>query len=205
MSYEPTEWKDLLVSNPDRYDVTDNGDGTMTIVPVWVNNEGEVIQKGTPVNAANLNKIEQGLKGIADDLDEHKAEIASEENLGHIKIGTGLTIEEDGTLSASHEIPYVTGTYTGDDVVQRVINLGFRPSAVLVFSRQGLVSQSQDAISGGLVVDSTGGNIAGPSLSRVSIDLIESGFRVYNYTTIPRVTANSSEDVLNPYRYIAFK
>lgn len=56
MSYEPINWKDRIVEKPRTYHVQNNPDGTITLIPA----PGTVVQEGTPVNAANLNKIEQG-------------------------------------------------------------------------------------------------------------------------------------------------
>ena len=70
MSYTPTEWKDHIVQHPNRYRITDRGDGTVDIVP----EQGQVIQQGTPVDAQRLNKIEQGIKDAHDEIASHKAE-----------------------------------------------------------------------------------------------------------------------------------
>lgn len=58
MVYDPTIWKDRIVENPKTYTIQDNVDGTITLVPA----PGVVTEEGTPVSAANLNKLEQGLK-----------------------------------------------------------------------------------------------------------------------------------------------
>lgn len=51
---QPINWKDHVVQYPNRYKVTQNGDGTETAEKV----PGEVIQQGTPMNAANFNNID---------------------------------------------------------------------------------------------------------------------------------------------------
>ena len=51
------EFKDRIVEFPRRYAVTDNGDGTKTLTPF----PGEITEEGTPVNAANLNKLKDGI------------------------------------------------------------------------------------------------------------------------------------------------
>ena len=58
MAYEPTIWKDRVVEKPRTFNIINNPDGTVTLVPA----PGVVVEEGTPVNAANLNKLEQGLK-----------------------------------------------------------------------------------------------------------------------------------------------
>ena len=57
MAYEKTEWKDQDVENPRTYSVRQNLDGTVTLLDAF----GEVREIGTPVNAENLNKMEQGI------------------------------------------------------------------------------------------------------------------------------------------------
>ena len=57
MVYTPTVWKDRDVQNPRTYSVRENEDGTVTLFDA----PGEIYEQGTPVNAANLNKIEEEL------------------------------------------------------------------------------------------------------------------------------------------------
>jgi hypothetical protein len=62
LSYNPTNWQDRVVEHPRRFEVQNNPDGTVTLIP----KPGAVLQEGTPVNAANMNKLEQGLKADID-------------------------------------------------------------------------------------------------------------------------------------------
>lgn len=61
MAYERTVWRDHIVARPRTYTMVQNEDGTVTLTPAY----GAVSQQGTPVNAANLNKLEEA----AEDLD----------------------------------------------------------------------------------------------------------------------------------------
>ena len=61
MAYERTVWRDHIVARPRTYTMIQNEDGTVTLTPAY----GAVSQQGTPVNAANLNKLEMA----AADLD----------------------------------------------------------------------------------------------------------------------------------------
>lgn len=72
MAYEPTLWKDRAVEKPRTYTLQNNPDGTVTLVP----SPGTIVEVGTPVNANNLNKLEQGLKTheAEDATDAHKPE-----------------------------------------------------------------------------------------------------------------------------------
>lgn len=58
MSYQPTEWRDRAVQRPRTYQVTNNPDGTITLVP----EPGLITEPGTPMNAARLNNIESGIE-----------------------------------------------------------------------------------------------------------------------------------------------
>lgn len=72
MAYVPTVWKNREVERPRTFTIQDNGDGTVTLIPA----EGQVIEPGTPIIAANMNKIEQGI------VDAH-------ENAGKVKSVNG--------------------------------------------------------------------------------------------------------------------
>ena len=65
MSKIDIEFKDRIVEFPNRYSLTDNGDGTKTLTPF----PGEVTEEGTPVNAANLNEIVEKHNGLDDMVD----------------------------------------------------------------------------------------------------------------------------------------
>ena len=58
--YIKTEWTNREVEKPRTYIMTDNGDGTITLTP----SEGQVFAPGTPLDATNLNKIEDGIEYI---------------------------------------------------------------------------------------------------------------------------------------------
>lgn len=55
--YEPKLWQDHVTEFEDRYTENVNDDGTITHIPV----EGEILQQGTPQNAANFNHMEDGI------------------------------------------------------------------------------------------------------------------------------------------------
>jgi hypothetical protein len=54
MAYIPTVWENREVERPRTYIMTENADGTVTLTP----SEGTVFAAGTPLDAANLNKLE---------------------------------------------------------------------------------------------------------------------------------------------------
>lgn len=70
------EVKDHLVANPDKYTMTTNPDGTVTLRPTWVDNPAEVLQEGTPVNAAFLAKIPEAIDAIDEKVTTQLADTA---------------------------------------------------------------------------------------------------------------------------------
>ena len=89
----------------------------------------------------------------------------------------------------------VMGTYTGNDIATRTINLGFTPSAVLLLTQKGEVSNGV----GGLAL-----NGYGVILNTYPILTINSnGFVVYYDPGTPKQYSNYSAQ--NVYRYIALK
>lgn len=72
MAYKKTLWKDRVVEKPNTYRSVENPDGTITLYPIT----GQVIEKGTPVSAANLNKIENGIVELNEQLDNKASEVA---------------------------------------------------------------------------------------------------------------------------------
>ena len=77
MAYQKTVWVDQNVEKPRTYIVRDNGDNTVTLLDAF----GTVREIGTPVNAANMNHIENGIKEI-DDTAVHKT---GDETIGGTK------------------------------------------------------------------------------------------------------------------------
>ena len=60
--YAWKQWQDHVTEFPDRYRETPNSDGTITHTP----DEGDVIQQGTPQNAANFNHMEDGISNAGE-------------------------------------------------------------------------------------------------------------------------------------------
>lgn len=65
MAYAKTVWKNRIVEKPGTGTLQQNADGTVTFIA----KEGNIIEAGTPVNAENMNKIE-------DTLAAHDAQLA---------------------------------------------------------------------------------------------------------------------------------
>lgn len=86
MAYKKTLWKDRVVEKPNTYRSVENPDGTITLYPIT----GQVIEKGTPVSAANLNKIENGIVELNEQLDNK----AYKSTVGSSKGIVNLTFDE---------------------------------------------------------------------------------------------------------------
>lgn len=67
MVYEPTEWKNREVEKPRTFNIQNNEDGTVTLLPA----EGIITEPGTPVTAVLMNKIEQGLVEVSEGLENY--------------------------------------------------------------------------------------------------------------------------------------
>jgi len=92
MAYTPTQWKDRVVEKPRTYRMQDNGDGTITLIP----EPGTIYEPGTPVNATNLNKIENGLQaaaatadGAASAISTHASRTDNPHNVTKQQVGLG--------------------------------------------------------------------------------------------------------------------
>ena len=76
----------------------------------------------------------------------------------------------------------IAGTYTGDGTEDREINLGFRPRAVLLTSKDGYIRDNQNHYYGGLVLDNSNGY--GLYISDSGFTLYGSRARSYSYTNV---------------------
>lgn len=54
-------WQDRIVERPRTFKLQNNSDGTVTLIPA----PGTIVQEGTPVNATNLNGIEEDILNAA--------------------------------------------------------------------------------------------------------------------------------------------
>ncbi|MBU3208679.1 hypothetical protein KPL28_03385 [Clostridium algidicarnis] len=66
MAYIKTTWKNKIVERPRTFRQQQNADGTVTLIP----SEGAVIETGTPINAQNMNKIEDALGSTDRKIDD---------------------------------------------------------------------------------------------------------------------------------------
>ncbi len=88
MAYEKTVWKNREVEKPRTFTMTENPDGTITLVP----EEGTIIEQGTPIVANIMNNIENGIEEAHEEL-EKKVPNTREIN--------GKALSEDISLTAA--------------------------------------------------------------------------------------------------------
>ncbi|WP_025852790.1 pyocin knob domain-containing protein [Paenibacillus ehimensis] len=119
MAYTPTIWVDRLVQYPGRYRVTENGDGTITLTP----EPGTVTATGTPVSAANMNHIEQG---IAAALPKDGSQPFTGQELRMLAINAGIELGSVTTQNTPYIDFHSIGENTDFDV--RIIASGGDPS-----------------------------------------------------------------------------
>lgn len=121
--YQKTVWKNREVERPRTYNVQENPDGTITLIPA----EGQIIEPGTPIIAQYMNNIEDGIEMLDNAYFLHIAENAGK----HIKesgyINDCYYIQfDDGTLIQAKSVQY-TGTIDtawGSLYSSDAINLG---------------------------------------------------------------------------------
>lgn len=88
MTYQPTTWSDRVVDKPRTFNFQNNADGTTTLIPA----SGTVYTAGTPVNAANMNNIEEGIQDRATWDSVHSVE----REVLNLKILSTLKTKVDG-------------------------------------------------------------------------------------------------------------
>lgn len=109
MAYERTVWRDHIVARPRTYTMVQNEDGTVTLTPAY----GAVSQQGTPVNAANLNKLE----AAAEDLDGRATGLDTRvESLEGKIAAVALTLTASGWSGGAQTVS-VAGLTAADSVI----------------------------------------------------------------------------------------
>jgi len=121
MAYIKTSWLDRVVEHPNRYVLTDNGDGTYTISP----SPGTITEAGTFLNAEKLNHIETGIETLEIDIsavnedlttlnesvDEHVGSGAEAHALATTSVAGFMSSDDKAKLDALPEYPQ--DTFTG--------------------------------------------------------------------------------------------
>lgn len=96
--YSPTLWQDLVTEFENRYTESRNEDGTITHTPV----EGEIIQQGTPQNAANFNHMEDGISNAGELAALMAASAIHQQQSLKDQAGETMTV----TLTNTQEYPF---------------------------------------------------------------------------------------------------
>lgn len=105
MAFIPKTWIDRISEYPNRRTLT-RADGSTDVVTV-ARNEGNISQEGTPLDAANLNDLEQR---IAEAEEELLRDLASA-RVRDISLGTSFTAEQQADLAAGRLHKFPNGAY----------------------------------------------------------------------------------------------
>lgn len=149
MVYEKTIWKNREVEKPKTYTMTDNGDGTITLVPA----EGAVFEVGTPINAETMNKIEDAIdandSGLANKVDRDGDTLTG--TLTGTTINATTNLQEGGVnLSTKYQPKGNHPTITAD-INGTTINMGKyggagKPIVLYLTSAQPAASASEHRV-----------------------------------------------------------
>lgn len=93
MAYKKTIWKDHIVEKPRTYrQIMNEDDGTIQLSPA----PGGIIQQGTPVNAENMNHLEEGVAEVEErmttqerNFEALQKELPKKRMVREVTIGTG--------------------------------------------------------------------------------------------------------------------
>ncbi|MBB6716376.1 hypothetical protein [Clostridium gasigenes] len=113
MSYVKTNWENRIVEKPKTFRQQPNVDGTITLIP----EEGSVIKEGTPVNASNMNKIEDELVANSSQLENIQTQLP---------LKTDKTVFD--TFVATKGKPNGIAGLDGDGLLGNVIN--YKPTII---------------------------------------------------------------------------
>lgn len=103
-------WKDRAVEKPRTFNLQNNPDGTVTLIPA----PGVIVEPGTSVNASNLN-------GLEDDLETHKAEDATDAHKPK-NVGVIIASKEEAEAGTS-DVKYMTPLKTKQAIQVSPVNL----------------------------------------------------------------------------------
>lgn len=154
--------------------------------------------------SGSFNMYEGGnLSGIRIMHDAHSEGIVQlildGKSVGGRKACISYNINDEHPIYTTHYFPHISGTYIGNGAVDRVINLGFEPSAVYVGYEEYVGtsfvtdSEGQPLIFGGFAVTGVPAKYRGLTNA---VTIKSNGFEVYNEST------NKSNYT---YVYIAFR
>lgn len=118
MAYVRTIWKNREVERPRTYEKIENPDGTITLIP----SEGTIIEEGTPIIAANMNNIEQGIEAAHNAIDELGSAAYTESSAyapsSHISVSASTSAKGHVQLTDSVSSTSTTTAATPNSVKQ---------------------------------------------------------------------------------------
>lgn len=157
MAYKKTLWKDRVVEKPNTYRSVENPDGTITLYPIT----GQVIEKGTPVSAANLNKIENGIVELNEQLDKKANEV--DLNVERKRIDNFTRLTEGSTTGDAELIDGRVGadgtsyTLIGNNIRATSKNVNSLISNVFNFKNEMIMNLlNKDNMTDGKLIDANG-------------------------------------------------
>lgn len=124
MAYTPTNWKDRDVENPRTYTARQNEDGSITFFDA----PGTINEAGTPVNAENMNKIEEQLykndleRKITKCITEIPQDIKLEMNDGVLTLKAGSKVYVPNGFEADGTTPKFDVVVIENDVVANSVS-----------------------------------------------------------------------------------
>lgn len=146
MVYQKTEWKDQNVESPRTYSVRQNLDGTITLLDAF----GEITEVGTPVNAENMNKIENGI--VQNESDISKRKFIGYEKFRQFTANGNLTVNLQDTdeiidiyITANSTITFDVSNVSIPENVFYTVQFKLRPSKALTISLK-VSGLTEDAI-----------------------------------------------------------
>ncbi len=110
VAYVKTNWQDRVVEKPRTYTMTQNPDGTVTLVPA----PGTIVQAGTPVSAVNMNKLETQYDQAKVDLDAKTNATTGHKHSGAAGDGPPVRYIEatSGARVEVESVPYLSNAIT---------------------------------------------------------------------------------------------
>lgn len=114
MSYTKNTWVDQDVERPKTYEVTNNQDGSITLTDSF----GLVTELGTPVNAANMNHIEDGIEELDNskaDTDLSNLTATSSTNFDGQWVNKYVELASQVNIGPSATLTYSLASYLPDD------------------------------------------------------------------------------------------
>ena len=124
MAYTKTVWQDRYIETPNKYQIVDNEDNTVTITEVT----GTVYNDGTEVNAEHMNNIEDGIE----DVDTRVTVLEGDTGWQDISYASGYSAGTGDPLKyrVKNGIVYIKGFVTGTFVSGTYATVASIPASI---------------------------------------------------------------------------